>query len=94
MRMPVDNLMSNWAYMVMATLAWSLKAWLGILSSNKELGTQIIKMEFRRFLNTFILIPCQIVSTGRKIVYRLLGYNETLLDLFNTFERIRRLQFE
>jgi hypothetical protein len=94
MRMAVDNLMSNWAYMVMATLAWSLKAWLGILSSNKELGTQIIKMEFRRFLNTFILIPCQVISTGRKIVYRLLGYNEKLLDLFHTFERIRHLQFE
>jgi hypothetical protein len=94
MRMPVDNLTSNWAYMVMATLAWSLKAWLGILSSNKELGTQIIKMEFRRFLNTFILIPCQVISTGRKIVYRLLGYNEKLLDLFHTFERIRHLQFE
>ncbi len=24
---PVDNLVSNWAYMVMASLAWSLKAW-------------------------------------------------------------------
>jgi hypothetical protein len=26
MRMPVDNLVSNWAYMVMASLAWNLKA--------------------------------------------------------------------
>ena len=25
--MPVDDLVSNWAYMVMAGLAWSLKAW-------------------------------------------------------------------
>ena len=24
---PVDNLLSNWAYMVMASLAWTLKAW-------------------------------------------------------------------
>ena len=24
---PVDDLVSNWAYMVMASLAWSLKAW-------------------------------------------------------------------
>ena len=24
---PLDNLVSNWAYMVMASLAWSLKAW-------------------------------------------------------------------
>ena len=51
-------------------------------------------MEFRRFLQMFILIPCQIVLTGRKIVYRILGYNEGLKDFFDTFDRIRRLQFE
>src|SRR3990172_5078212 len=28
---PVDNLVSNWAYMVMAGLAWSLKAWAALL---------------------------------------------------------------
>ena len=25
MRMPVDDLLSNWAYMVMTSLAWNLK---------------------------------------------------------------------
>ncbi len=29
--MPVDSLVSNWAYMVMASLAWSLKAWAALL---------------------------------------------------------------
>ena len=28
---PVDDLISNWAYMVMASLAWSLKAWAALL---------------------------------------------------------------
>ena len=28
---PVDNLVTNWAYMVMASLAWSLKAWAALL---------------------------------------------------------------
>ena len=28
---PVDDLVSNWAYMVMASLAWSLKAWSALL---------------------------------------------------------------
>ena len=27
---PVDHLVSNWAYMVMTSLAWSLKAWIGL----------------------------------------------------------------
>ena len=29
---PVDNLYSNWAYMVMTALAWNLKAWWALWS--------------------------------------------------------------
>jgi len=94
MRMPVQDLESNWAYMIMATLAWNFKAWFGLLTPNRTRRTQIVKMEYRRFLNTFILIPCQIVPSGRKIIYRILGYNDALKDFFDTFERIRDLQFE
>jgi len=94
MRIPVRDLNSNWAYMVMATLAWNLKAWFGMLMPSRIWRARVLKMEFRRFLHTFILLPCQIVLTGRKIVYRILGYNEGLKDFFDTFERIRRLQFE
>jgi hypothetical protein len=93
-RMPVRDLNSNWAYMIMAALAWNLKAWFGMLMPNRIRCAQVLKMEFRRFLQMFILIPCQIVLTGRKIVYRILGYNEGLKDFFDTFERIKRLQFE
>ena len=94
MRMPVEDLDSNWAYMVMAALAWNLKAWFGLLMPNRIRRSQVLKMEFRRFLHAFILIPCQIVRTGGKLVYRLLSYNESLKDFFDTFERIKRLQFE
>jgi len=94
MRMPVRDLNSNWSYMIMAALAWNLKAWFGMLMPNRIRCAQVLKMEFRRFLHMFILIPCQIVLTGRKIVYRILGYNEGLKDFFDTFERIKRLQFE
>src|SRR5207244_12073450 len=31
LRMPVGTLVSNWAYMVMASLAWTLKAWFALL---------------------------------------------------------------
>ena len=30
---------------------------------------------FRTFLNAFIRLPAQIVKTGRRIVFRLLGWN-------------------
>jgi hypothetical protein len=88
MRMPVDDLESNWAYMVMAALAWNLKAWYGLLVPDRERGLELVRMEFRRFLHAIILLPCQIVRTGRKIVYRLLGYNGWMKDFFATFQRL------
>jgi hypothetical protein len=88
MRMPVADLVSNWAYMVMAALAWNLKAWYGLLVPNRERGWELVKMEFRRFLNAVLLLPCQIVRTARRVTYRILGYNGWLEDFFATFERI------
>ena len=44
MRMPVDDLLSNWAYMVMTSLAWNLKAWFGLLLPNDQRGGELIKM--------------------------------------------------
>jgi len=88
LRMPVDDLVSNWAYMVMAALAWNLKAWYGLLVPDRERGLSLVRMEFRRFLQAIILLPAQIIRTGRRILYRLLGYNEWLRDFFATFERI------
>ena len=93
MRIPVQDLVSNWAYMIMAALAWNLKAWFGMLMPNKDRGTEILKMEFRRFLQTLILLPCQIIRTGRKIIYRLLRYNSWLNDFFAAWERIRQIAY-
>jgi hypothetical protein len=91
MRMPVNDLKSNWAYMVMAALAWNLKSWYGLLMPNRERGLELVKAEFRRFLNTIMLIPCQIVRTARRVIYRVLGYNDWLADFLATWERLQRL---
>jgi hypothetical protein len=88
LRMPVDDLVSNWAYMVMAALAWNLKAWYGLLVPDRKRGLELVRMEFRRFLHAVILLPCQVLRAGRKIVYRLLGYNPWLKDFFATFQRL------
>ena len=92
MRMPVDDLVSNWAYMVMAALAWNLKAWYGLLVPDRNRGLELVRMEFRRFLHAIILLPVQILRAGRKIVYRLLGYNGWLKDFFATFKHITALE--
>ena len=39
-----------------------------------------------------LLLPTQIIRTGRKIIYRILGYNSWLKDFFATWERLRRLE--
>jgi hypothetical protein len=74
-RMPVAEFDANWAYLVIASLAWNLKAWAGLLLPRK-LGTRaILRMEFRRFLNEVILIPAQILRSGRRLIFRLLAIN-------------------
>ncbi len=92
MRMPVDNLLSNWAYMVMAALAWNLKAWFSMFVPNSKRSAELLGKEFRYFLNVIVRIPCQIICKGRRIIYRVLGYNSWLSDFFSTWERIRRLK--
>jgi len=82
---PVDNLHSNWAYMLMASLAWTLKAWSALWLPEKGRWKErwradkqrLLRMEFRTFVNTFMRVPCQIARTGRRIVYRVLSWNES-----------------
>jgi len=102
LRNPLDNLHSNWAYMVMASLAWTLKAWCGLLIPTpagpwqqryKTQRQAVLKMEFKRFANSLIQLPCQIIKTGRKIIYRLLSWNpwvDVLLRLSEAMRLLRR----
>jgi hypothetical protein len=84
MHNPLDNLISNWAYVAIASLAWSLKAWWGLMlpadpgrwqDRQKQEKRRIIRMEFKGFVTNLIRLPCQIVRTGRRFVFRLLSYN-------------------
>ena len=91
MKLPVDNLISNWAYMVMASLAWSLKAWYGLMlpeatgrgaaghaaarQRRGEQKRQIVTMEFKAFVAHLVRLPCQILKSGRRLIYRLLSYD-------------------
>ena len=73
LRMPSDALVSNWVYAVIATLAWNLKIWLSILLP-KRLARDVRRMEYRRFLHSVMLVPCQVLRTARQLVLRLLTY--------------------
>ena len=93
LRMPSDGLVSNWAYMVIAALAWNLKAWYGLVTLEPAARRDILRMEFKRFLVSFIQIPCQIVATGRRLIYRILTYSRHLQTFLATFDHIRELKF-
>jgi hypothetical protein len=92
LRMPVGDLVSNGAYMIMASLAWTLKAWWALLVRDGERREAMLKMEFRRFRRAVVEIPAQIVRAGRRIIYRLLGYNDWVGTFLRTFERIGKLR--
>jgi hypothetical protein len=87
---PVNTLDANRAYMTMAALAWTLKAWTALLvpvaprwaEVHNHQRRQLLKMEFRTFLSAFIAIPAQIVRTGRQTRWRILAYNPWLAALF------------
>jgi len=80
---PVDDLLSNWAYMVIASLAWSLKAWSALMmaieprhaAAHKAQKRSLLRMEFATFCAAIIQMPCQIVKGGRRLIYRLLSWN-------------------
>ena len=96
-RMPVDTLLSNGAYMVMAALAWTLKAWFALLLP--ETGrwaaryaaekTAVLRMEFKAFLNAFIRVPVQVVRTSRRLVFRLLAWNPWQAVFLRGFDHLR-----
>ena len=92
MLMPVGDLLSNWAHMVMTALSWTLKAWWGLQVRYKPRKQQILKMEFRQFVNLIVRIPCQIVRTARKTLHRILGCNAWTETFMKTFDYIKQLK--
>jgi len=93
LRMPLDDLVSNWASMVIAALAWNIKAWFAMMMHHKADRLSYIKMEFRRFLNRIILIPAMIIRRSRSITVRLIGYQPSLDRLFSAWHTIERTRF-
>lgn len=93
LRAPSNTLESNWAYMVISALAWNLKAWLGLVQPKSGYGQQLLKMEFRTFLEEVMQLPCQIVRSGRRLIFRLLQWNPWVKMLCQVSELLQQLAF-
>ena len=94
---PVDTLVSNWAYMVMTSLAWNLKAWAALSLPESGRWAEkyraeklwLLGIEFKAFINALIAIPCQIVRQARRVVYRVLAYNRYQPLFFRLLDALR-----
>jgi hypothetical protein len=93
---PANTLNANWAYMVAASLAWSLKAWAALMLSisprwrvkHRREQHAMLRMDFRGFVDQFMRIPAQIVQTGRRIVYRIIGASPQMHLFFRMLDGI------
>lgn len=97
---PLDSLASNGAYMAIASLAWTLKCWCGLMirpagrqderAAEQEVRRRVIRMEFATFLNAFMQIPAQVIRTARRLVYRLLTYRPSVDGLLMMHAHVRQ----
>lgn len=94
---PVDNLVSNWAYMVMTSLAWTLKAWSALWlpvegrwrEQHEAERQSLLRIEFKTFVNAMMRVPCQIVRGGRQVTLRVLHWNPYLRSFFRLARVLR-----
>jgi hypothetical protein len=98
MRMPLDTLEANWMYLVCGALAWSLKSWLALSieeENRKEAKSRrwrLLTMEFQTFLQAMIMIPAQVLHTGRRVVVRFLNVNDWTETFFGLVDRFKSLR--
>jgi Transposase DDE domain group 1 len=93
LRVPLYDLTSNWAYMVIAALAWNIKSWFAMMMHRTQDRRDYIRMEFRRFLTGIILIPAMVIRRARSITVRLIGYQPSLGRLFSAWHITERTRF-
>jgi len=93
---PLNTLAANWAYMVIGSIAWSLKAWFAMRTpvsprwreTHEADRERVLRMDFRSFVQRFVLVPAQILRTGRQLVYRLLAWRPELPIFFRLLDAL------
>jgi len=97
---PLNDLMSNWAYMVIASLAWNLKIWSALMikpsgtakqkAEQQRVKSKLIGMDFTTFRDRILMAPAQIIRRSRSLIYRLLSYRPSVDVLLLIDSNIRR----
>lgn len=97
---PLDGLASNGAYMAIASLAWTLKCWCGLMvrpsgrkdqrAAQQEVRRRVLRMEFATFVNSLVQIPALVIRSARRLTYQLLTYRPSVDALLLIHAQIRR----
>ena len=93
---PLNTLNANWAFMVITSLAWNLKQWFALISPvtprhqqlHEAEKARVVNMEFRTFLQRFMLVPAQILQSGRRLIHRILAWRPDLPFFFRTLDAL------
>jgi hypothetical protein len=99
LRMPIDKLHANWAYTVMATLAWNLSRWLALAlresprwaERHRDEKQQLLRMRFPTFLHALMLVPAQVVHGARRLTLRLLAWTSWQHVFFRALDGVRAI---
>jgi hypothetical protein len=91
---PCNTLLANWAYMLITSLAWTLKAWMAlslpihpsVRARHQAQRHAWLRMDFRTFRNEVLAVPAQIVVSGRRRIWRLLAWRPQLGALFRLLD--------
>jgi len=94
---PVADLESNWAYMIMTSLAWNLKAWAALLLPESGRWQEkyraeklwLLGLEFKTFVHALVMIPCQLVRQAHRLIFRVLAYNPHQAIFFRLVDALR-----
>ena len=99
--MPLNTLTANWVYLIAGCLAWSLKCWTALYlvpdgrkREEMERRDRLLKMEFSSFLQAMIMVPAQILHSGRRVIVRLLNVNAWTATFFRLVDQFRRVRLE
>ena len=95
--MPLGDLHSNWVYTVIATLAWNLSRWIGLVlpesgrwaDKHADEKRQVTRMRFRTFVQAMMIMPAQIVRSGRQLIIRVLDWNPWRHVFFRAIDAVR-----
>jgi len=96
LRAPLNTLEANWAYMVIVSIAWSLKAWFAMTlpvsprwrARHEADRERVLHMDFRTFVQRLMLVPAQILRTGRQLVYRFLAWRPDMPIFFRLLDAL------